>query len=304
VLAYDSIEVIDMLINEVSKLTKLTKKAIEYYTLQGLISPSVLENGYRNYNTQDIEKLNKISVLRKLDISTEEIHHILNDTTNSVLQAVSVKKELDYKRDMLKKSILQRLSQGTSYDEISLELQSVEQGRTITDKLLDAFPGYYGRFICMHFAQFLNEPIQTESQQFAYENILSFLDNLPVLNIPKDLEEYLIEGTKHIGTQQISQLLETTKKSYENPDEFLSNNKEILTQYLEYKKSDEYKNSPASKLMELMKEFNSSNGYNDIFIPAMKQLSSSYAEYYRQLEVTNKKLLEQYPEIEKLNNPS
>ena len=89
-----------------------------------------------------------------------------------------------------------------------------------------------------------------------------------------------------------------------NPDEFLSNNKEILTQYLEYKKSDEYKNSPASKLMELMKEFNSSNGYNDIFIPAMKQLSSSYAEYYRQLEVTNKKLLEQYPEIEKLNNPS
>ncbi|MGB4984477.1 MAG: MerR family transcriptional regulator [Erysipelotrichaceae bacterium] len=291
-----------MLINEVSKLTKLTKKAIEYYTIQGLISPSVLENGYKNYNIQDIEKLNKISVLRKLDISTEEIDRILKDTTNSVLQAVSVKKELEYKSDMLKKSILQKLSQGTSYDEISLELQSVEQGRIITDKLLDAFPGYYGRFICMHFARFLNEPIQTESQQLAYETILSFLDNLPVLDIPKDLEEYLIEGTKHIGIEQISQLLETTKKSYENPDEFLSNNKEFLTQYLEYKNSDEYKNSPAFKLMELMKEFNSSNGYNDIFIPAMKQLSSSYADYYDQIEVANKKLLEQYPEIEKFNN--
>ncbi|MEG1268775.1 MAG: MerR family transcriptional regulator [Oscillospiraceae bacterium] len=291
-----------MLINEVSKLTKTTKKAIEYYTLQGLVVPSVLENGYRSYTNQDVEKLTKISVLRKLDISTEEIQHILSDTTNSALQAVSVKKELDYQRDMLKKSILEKLSQGKPYKEISMELQSIEQGKTITDKLLDAFPGYYGRFICMHFAQFLNEPIRTESQQIAYETILSFLDNVPVLDIPKDLVEYLIEGTKHIGTNQISEMLKSTKKSYENPDEFLSNNKEMLTQYFEYKKSDEYKNSPAFKLMELMKEFNSSNGYNDIFLPAMKELSASYAEYYRKMEVANKKLLEQHPELEQLGN--
>ena len=39
-----------MLINEASKLTKLTKKAIEYYTLHGLISPIVLKNGYRDYS--------------------------------------------------------------------------------------------------------------------------------------------------------------------------------------------------------------------------------------------------------------
>lgn len=49
-----------------------------------------------------------------------------------------------------------------------------------------------------------------------------------------------------------------------------------------------------------MIEFNSTNGYNDVFIPAMKQLSQSYDDYYRQMEITNKKLLEKYPEIEKL----
>lgn len=299
-LAYDNSEVIDMLIKEVSKLTKLTKKAIEYYTAQGLVSPAILENGYRDYSKQDIEKLNKISVLRKLDISTEEIHQILEDTTNSALQAVSVKKELDCQRDMLKKSMLQKLSQGNSYDEINIELQSIEQSKTITDKLLDAFPGYYGRFICMHFAQFLNEPIQTDAQQSAYETILSFLDNVPILDIPKDLEAYLIEGTNHIGTEQITEMLEFTKKSYENPDGFLANNKEILTRYLEYKQSDEYKNSPAYKLMDLMKKFNVSNGYNDIFIPAMKQLSSAYSRYSQQAEAANKILLEHYPEIEKL----
>ncbi len=289
-----------MLINEASKLTKLTKRAIEYYTLQGLIFPSVLENGYRNYNDQDIEKLKKISILRKLDIPIDEIKHILNDTTNNVLQAVTVKKELAYKRDILKRSILKKLSLEASYDEISIELQSIERSKTITDRLLEAFPGYYGRFICMHFARFLNEPIKTKPQQSAYETILSFLDNLPTLDIPKDLEEYLIEATKHIGTEQISEMFETMKKSYQNPDEFISENKEVLKKYLEYKKSDEYKKSPASKLMELMKSFNSSSGYNDIFIPAMKQLSSSYVEYYQQVEIANKKLLKHYPEIEKL----
>ncbi|MEG6523483.1 MerR family transcriptional regulator [Desulfotomaculum sp. 1211_IL3151] len=43
-----------MLINQVSKTTGLTKKAIEYYTLQELISPSVLNNGYRDYSKNDI----------------------------------------------------------------------------------------------------------------------------------------------------------------------------------------------------------------------------------------------------------
>ncbi|MFI3200667.1 MAG: MerR family transcriptional regulator [Eubacteriales bacterium] len=293
-----------MLINEVSKLTKLTKKAIEYYTLQGLISPSISENGYRNYSTQDIENLNKISILRKLDISTEEIQHVLNDTTNSVLQTVWIKKELAYNRDVLKKRILQKLSQGASYAEISIELQSIEQSRIITDRLLEAFPGYYGRFVCMHFARFLNEPIKTDSQQIAYESILSFLDNIPNLDVPKDLEEYLVECTNHMGTEQISRVLEVTKESIQNPDNFLTNNKEVLDKYLEYKKSDEYKISSAFKLMELMKEFNNLSGYNDVFLPAMKQLSSSYAEYCVQLENVNKVFLEKYPEIEKLYNPN
>lgn len=289
-----------MMINEVSKRTKLTKKAIEYYVLQGLISPSVLENGYRSFDHQDVETLNKISILRKLDISTEDIQRILNDKTNAVLQAVSVKRELDTQRNLLKKSILHKLSQGASYDEISQELQAVEQSRTITDQLLDAFPGYYGRFICMHFARFLNEPIRTSAQQRAYETILSFLDHLPVCELPKEVEEYFWEETKHIGTEQIVKLIENNQTAYQNPERFLSENKEMLEAYLEYRMSDEYKESPAGKLMEWMRALNSTNGYNDVFIPAMKQLSPSYAAYFQQMEEANEKLLKQYPAVERL----
>ena len=217
-----------MLINEASKKTNLTKKAIEYYTMQKLIVPQILDNGYRNYSQEDVKTLRKISVLRKLDISIEEIRSILEDKTNTALQAVLVKKELDYQRDLIKKLILQKLSEGNSYEEISMELQSVEQGKTITDKLLDAFPGYYGRFICMHFARFLNEPISSEIQRSAYKTILSFLDNLPNLDIPEELEEYFAVSTENIGSEQITNMLNSIKESYQNPDKFIVENKEML----------------------------------------------------------------------------
>ena len=92
---------------------------------------------------------------------------------------------------------------------------------------------------------------------------------------------------KDIGTEQIIEMIKNTKKSIENPDDFFAENKEVLEQYLIYKKSDEYKNSPAYKIMELTKEFNSISGYNDIFIPALKELSPSYSEYHQKLVILN-----------------
>lgn len=285
-----------MLIKELSRLTNLTKKAIEYYSEQGLVYPTILENGYRDYNQDDIERLKKIAVLRKLDISTVEIFEILNDKTDSVLQKILVKKELEAKREKEKTSILEDLSSGESYEEINKKLCTMDQFKKITDKLLDSFPGYYGRFICMHFAGFLNEAIETKSQQEAYETIVEFLDNLPDFNIPEDLQEYFDEGTKNMGIQQISKLLSNTQDIFDNPDDYLENNKELLAKYLEFKQSSEYQNSPAAKLAKLMKDFNRSNGYNDVFIPAMRKLSVSYAEYYKKLESVNEKLIKKHPE--------
>lgn len=290
-----------MLIHEVSQTTGVTKKAIEYYCEQGLICPAILENGYRDFGQNEVERLGQISVLRKLGISGEEIKTVLSDESGNALQRLSVQKELSLKREQAKKTLLEQLSSGKSYAEISAELQTIETSKTITEKLLEAFPGYYGRFICLHFARFLNEPIQTNQQQAAYERILSFLDNLPPLNLPEDLLEYLSESTRQIGTQQINTMIQSTQKSIENPDEFLSENKEFLEQYLAYKQSEEYQNSPAYKMMALLKTFNSTSGYYDVFLPALKELSSSYAQYYRQLEIANETILSRYPEIEKWN---
>ena len=291
-----------MLIKDVSKITSLTKKAIEYYTAQGLISPVILENGYRDFSKKDVERLKEISVLRKLGISVEEIKEVLNDETGGMLQKLSVQKELNVQREQAKKAILDELSSGKSYSEIEEELKVIEQSASITEKLLNAFPGYYGRFICLHFVRFLNEPIVTDEQRSAYQIIVTFLDEAPSLNFPQDLQEYLIENTKHISTENIAQIIESTKHSIENPEEFLCQNKEMLDQYLAFKQSEEFRNSPMYKIQSLLKEFNGTSGYYDIFIPAMKRLSTSYAEYYKQLEIANEKLLKQYPDIEKLSS--
>jgi len=291
-----------MLINETGKMANLTKKAIEYYIEQDLIFPDMLDNGYRDFSNDDIERLKKISVLRKLGLSTGEIQTVLTDEDCNVLKKISIQKELITQRGRAKNAILDKLSCGESYAEISADLKAIEQSATVTEKLLDAFPGYYGRFICLHFAHFLNEPIITDGQQSAYKEILEFLDNVPSLNFPEDIQTYLAEGTKNISTTDITEMIEKIKQSIENPERFLSENKEILEHYLAFMQSDEYKKSLAYQMKSLLIEFNQTSGYYDVFIPAMKKLSPSYAEYCKQSEIANEKLYARYSEARKLDN--
>lgn len=291
-----------MLINEASKLSNLTKKAIEYYIEQKLICPKILDNGYRDFNENNLNCLRKIYVLRKLGLSTLEIKLVLADKTNNTLQKISVQKEIAIQRDQEKKSLLEQLSFDKDYSDISKELRTLEQHATVTEKILEAFPDYYGRFICMHFARFLNEPITTSVQQSAYEEIISFLANVPTLPLTKDLKLFLLESTKDVKTDNIHELLERTKQSFENPTIFLTENKEAIERYLEYKKSEQYKNSPIYKIHHIFKEFNKASGYYEVFIPAMKKLSNSYAAYCKQMELANETLLLHYPEYNQLNN--
>ena len=51
-----------------------------------------------------------------------------------------------------------------------------------------------------------------------------------------------------------------------------------------------------NQVMELMKEFCSSNGYYDVFIPAMRRLSPLYNEYYEQMLRANEEFIKKHPE--------
>ena len=81
-----------------------------------------------------------------------------------------------------------------------------------------------------------------------------------------------------------------------DPENWLVNNKEILEQYLEFQKTVEYQNSDGAKLKELLKKFNQEQGYNSIFIPAMRKLSPAYDEYILKLQKVDKIFSRKYRE--------
>lgn len=67
-----------MTIKEVAEQTRLTRSNIRFYEKEKLIVPSRNDkNGYRVYSEKDVENLKKIAYLRTLEISVEDIRHII-----------------------------------------------------------------------------------------------------------------------------------------------------------------------------------------------------------------------------------
>ena len=86
--------------NEVQKETGLTRKAIEYYELQGLLEPNRDENGYRNYSDSDVQMLKKISLFRQLGLNLTEIVKIANSGSEKqaladIVRDKSIRLEID-----------------------------------------------------------------------------------------------------------------------------------------------------------------------------------------------------------------
>ena len=67
-----------MTIKEVERTLQIPRATIRFYEKEGLITPQRSENGYREYSDEDVERLKKIIILRKLGISLTDIEDILD----------------------------------------------------------------------------------------------------------------------------------------------------------------------------------------------------------------------------------
>jgi DNA-binding transcriptional MerR regulator len=102
-----------MKINQVEELVGITKKNIRFYEEQGLICPERdRNNGYRDYNLDDVKKLNQIKLLRRLEVPIEEIRKIqtreitLTDCLDRHISHFTYKQgQLDIMKEMCKKMI-------------------------------------------------------------------------------------------------------------------------------------------------------------------------------------------------------
>ena len=64
--------------NDLERDLGLSKHTIRYYEKEGFIQPQRDENGYRNYNSNDVQVLKLVKFLRNLEISIDDVKAILN----------------------------------------------------------------------------------------------------------------------------------------------------------------------------------------------------------------------------------
>lgn len=87
-----------MTIKEIEKLLEIPRATVRFYEKEGLISPDRKGNGYRHYSDEDIEKLRKVIILRKIGLSVNDINDIFDG-------AKSMQEVLDLNVNNLKKQM-------------------------------------------------------------------------------------------------------------------------------------------------------------------------------------------------------
>lgn len=81
-----------MKIAEVERQTGISKQTIRFYEKEGLIEPGRNnENQYREYDAQDVKKLKRISLMRKLNVPIAEIKEVM-DGTRSFAEVIDVQR--------------------------------------------------------------------------------------------------------------------------------------------------------------------------------------------------------------------
>ena len=116
-----------MKIRTVEELVGITRKNIRFYEEEGLLTVKRAENGYREYDTEDIERLKQIKFLRRLFVPIEEIRRVLDGS--ETLEVCLHKQRHAYEQQ---KRNLDGLCAVTD----SL-IERAEQGKTLADLDID-----------------------------------------------------------------------------------------------------------------------------------------------------------------------
>lgn len=276
----------------------LTKKAVDYYEKQGLVHPRVLENGYRDYRPEDVDRLAEISLLRKLGLGVTEIRSLLDggDKT-AILSGHLHSAQLRLQKSAAQLRGVELLIR--QYDRCSAEAYvrtHLENGFTIREKLLQAFPGPYGAYLDVHFGRYLNEAIETPLQQQAYREIIAYLDEAPQYSFSQEAEQVLQDSLSQLSREQMEQMDRSFEQSIDHMDSFLEENRSWLEEYIQLRNSEEFRKTPYWELYHSLMEFQKASGYQERFLDNIKKLSSSYREYCLRLERANQVFLQRYPQ--------
>lgn len=289
-----------MRIQQACRVSGLTRKAILYYEQQGLVQPALLENGYRDFSSGDVEKLRRIALLRSLGLSLAQVQIALEEPEGLKKAARQLHIEASEAQERL--DLLDSLVADGNFDHAKQCLEALESKRSIMSRLLACFPGSYGQYLSLHFGGFLDEPITTPAQQTAFDNVIGFLDSVD-FSLPQDLLEMLDTASRTFDADFVSYQDAHIRQLAADPARYIDDHRQALDAYMDYMRSAEYRASPVYRLRKALTDFTLQSGYRDIFLPAMRQLSPRYDDYCRNLDTANAFFLTQYPDADKILTP-
>ncbi|MCI7107521.1 MAG: MerR family transcriptional regulator [Lachnospiraceae bacterium] len=113
-----------MKIKFVEELVGITRKNIRFYEEQGLLSPQRADNGYREYEEEDVHRLMQIKLLRKLGVSIEEIRCVFDRKVSLCDCLDRHQDELERQKENLTK--MQAVSDQIIASHVSLENLPIE----------------------------------------------------------------------------------------------------------------------------------------------------------------------------------
>lgn len=193
---------------------------------------------------------------------------------------------------MLKrKEVLELVVKGENQELINEKIKLIEAEESIYERLGRLFPGYFGQMLFAAYQPFLNEPLGKDEEE-AFEKYVDYLDNLPLLQLSEDEQNYIEKISSTFDMQTLKKVNKDKINAIENVEKWLKENDNAISQYEEYKNSEEYQNSLMKKIQDKLQNFMKDNKYYEIAIPLIRKFSKSYDDYYKKLIVANDKYLE------------
>lgn len=288
-----------MKINQIMKITGLTKKAIYYYEEVGLIKLTRdTDNDYRIYTEKDVEKLKQINVLRKLDISITDINSFF-DKPSGINRIMC--KQLDLFKSRIQylnksKGIIENLIEDYNKGNVDtitgnlekliicLDMDARECSCYMSKELERIFPGGFGRLMSIMYGTFLDEPIDNAEKEVAWVGLVNALDSAVEIKYPEDIKNILEEVFQKINKEGLNNFKTKNENLIENIitpiSELTSEEKDVIDKKIESSKNNEnYKDmeDKTKRLFEFLEE-------NPQLLPEdfgknLKVLSSRFSMY-------------------------
>lgn len=198
-----------MNIKEAEKLTGISRRNIRFYEQKGMLHPARnQDNDYRDYSSQDIERLKLIRALRMVDMPLEEIQKVLEGKTTLEDAAAAQEKQLRDKVQEVQTAIrfcrtLSQVQAGADVDHILRQMEQPENLAHLFAQWVDDYKQMRRAQDMMKFTLLPDEPVRTPQEftaalrQYAQDN------GMELVMIREDMNpEFTLDGVEYTARRR------------------------------------------------------------------------------------------------------